>query len=144
MHLSPVETNGTFNIRVNVTHGALGFSHIDFGMIDYLDEPQTVYMKVMNLPSRSVPTTYTLDTFEIDFYVNNSNVYNDFISEVAITNGTDETADKLTITNISHDTFYFNGQTITLTTTQNMYVKIVMRENNTTTPVIRGCKITKS
>lgn len=142
MHVKPKETNGTFVITVRTTHGAIGFSNIDIAMVDYRDEVQTVYMKVMNLPARTGTTTYTLDTFKMDFYINGATSYNKFISEVSITNGTTASADKVTIENVNHETYSMNGQTLQLTTSQNMYVKIVMREHNTTTPVIRGCKIT--
>lgn len=143
MHLSPKETNGTFKIRVNVTHGAIGFASIDIGMIDYKDEIQTVYMKLMNVPNRTVTTVYTLNDLDLDFYVNEAVVFDDYIREVAITNGTSSGADKVPVTgSLSHSTYSFNGQTITLTTSQDMYLKIVIKEHNTTTPVFRGCKLT--
>jgi hypothetical protein len=143
MHLAPKETNGTFKIRVNATHGALGFSSIDIGMIDYKDELQTVYMKFMNVPSRAGATTYTLNDLSLDFYINEAVVFDDYIKEVSITNGTSAGDDKVTVTGgLSHTAYSFNGQTITLDTNQNMYLKIVIREHNTTTPVIRGAKLT--
>jgi hypothetical protein len=143
MHLSPKETNGTFKIKVNVTHGALGFSSIDIGMIDYNDQLQTVYMKFANVPSRTATTIYTLNDLSLDFYVNEAIVFDNYIQEVAITNGTDSGADKVAVTgSLSHNTYSFNGQTITLSTSQDMYLKIVIKEHNTTTPVIRGVKLT--
>lgn len=144
MHVAPKETNGTFKIYVDVTHGAIGFSSIDFAMIDYKDEEQTIYMKIMNFPTDI--TTCSLDKLNIDFYVDNegTNVLTDFFTEISITNGITDAA-KVTVENLSQfnsDSGYdFKGSALDTSTTE-MYLKLVIKEHNTTTPVIRGCKLT--
>lgn len=141
MHISPKETNGTFKIKVRCDYGVIGFSSIDFAMVDYKDEVQTTYLKIMNLPSKT--GIYTLKTIDIDFYVHEQNAFDEFISEVSLVNMPSESADqKVTLNTISHDDYTFPaGQTLELTD-QYMYLKIVMKEHNTTSPVIRGCKLT--
>jgi hypothetical protein len=140
MHLSPKETNGTYRITCNVDDtgggfGPLGFSSMDFGLIDYKDETQTIYMKFENAPA----STITLVSGEFDFYINDNIKYDKFISKLAIANSFDGTGD-ININTISTDKYNFAGQTIDAT--NGLYLKVVMNEINRTTPVIRGYKLT--
>lgn len=138
MHLSPKETNGVFKVTCEVDSaiGVLGFSSMDFGLIDYKDEVQTVYMKFENISA----STVKLIASELDFYINDNINFNKFISELAITNSTSGTGDKIPIQEISNESYSFGSQTIDAT--NGLYLKIVMNEVNRTTPVIRGCKLT--
>lgn len=141
LHQSPKNTNGTFRItlEVNDSIGVMGFSNFDVGLIDYKDEVQTVYMKFMNMPPRSVTTTYTLLSSQVDFYIHDAVKYDKFVTEMAITNATDGTGDKITINKINNSTYTFGSQTIDLDPTEDLYLKVVMREVDNTSPVFRGC-----
>lgn len=144
MHLAPQETNGTFKITFNVDSeiGVMGFSNIDVGLIDYRDVSQTVYMKVMNMPPRAVTTSYILLSSQLDFYVNGGQKADKFITELSVTNSTDGSGDTVPIRRVDSSVNYFGGQTIDLEPTENLYLKVVMKEVDMTTPVIRGCKLT--
>lgn len=138
MHLAPKETNGVFKVtcEVDASVGSIGFTSMDFGLIDYRDETQTVYLKFENAPASLI----SLVSSEFDFYVNDNVKKDKFISELAITNTTDGTGASININNISTDIYTFGGQSIDAT--NGLYLKVVMNEVNRTTPVIRGCKLT--
>lgn len=140
MHLTPRTTNGIFKITCEVIDGinALGFSNMDFGLIDYNDEVQTVYMRFENAPE----TTITLLSSSLDFYIDDitgTQNPNKFISELSITNSLTGAGTTITLNEISSDEYQFGGETIDAS--NGLWLKIVMREVNRTTPVIRGCKL---
>lgn len=136
LHLSPKETNGTFKFFVRATHGVIGFSNIDVAMIDYKDEEQTALFKIANLPFETT-TDYMINTVDLDFYVNGFNTYSEFIKEVAIVSGDN----KITLSTINQGVNQL-GQSITVEAGDSMYLSVIMKEHNTTSPVFRGCKLT--
>jgi len=146
MHLSPRQTNGTFKIIVNVLPSvlAMGFSCIDIALIDYKDEVETIYFPFENLPTPPNPT-YHLGDFTLDFYIDGTTAWGDYIREVSIVNSNNvNVAQPVTAGPISPNTIYhFGGKTITLNTTdkKNLYLKITMKKSGSTTPVIRGCQL---
>jgi hypothetical protein len=137
MHLAPKETNGVFRITCGVDSeiGVIGFSNVDFGLIDYLDNIQTVYFKFENVPASSI----NLNTISIDFYINDSVKADKYITELAITNTTDGSGSSVPIRTINTDDYSFGGQSIDAT--NGLYFKVVMKEINRTSPVFRGCKL---
>lgn len=138
MHLAPKETNGTFRITVEALAGinAIGFSSIEIALIDYIDTQQTAYLTFWNIGTGNI----TLEYLDLDFYVDGATDYSNFITELAITNAANPLIEvKKSITTISHDRYYFNGEQIMIS--DKMYLKVVLKENNMTTPVIRGCKL---
>jgi len=140
MHLSPKETNGTFEVTCNVDDtgggtGPIGFSSMDFGLIDYEDKTQTIYIKFENAPASNI----TLLSGEFDFYINDNIKYDKFISKLAIANSFDGTGD-ISINTVSTDRYNFGKQSIDAS--NGLYLKVVMNEINRTTPVIRGYKLT--
>jgi len=144
MHQTPKQTNGTFRITVDVADGieAIGFSNFDVGLIDYKDEIQTFYMKFMNIPPRTSTTTYNLVTSQVDFYIHEAVKNDNFITEMAIVNSTDGSGDKVTINKITNSEYSFGNQSIDLDPDENLYLKVVMKEVNNTSPVFRGCYLT--
>lgn len=145
MHLAPKETNGTFRIHYDVLDGvnAQGFTNIDVGYVDYKDEVQTVYMKFENfIPATVNDTEYILQTSKLDFYINDNVDIRKFITEVSIVNSTDGTGDKVPINTINTDTYTFGNGSIRMDVGENLYLKIVMKENGITSPVFRGCQLT--
>ena len=143
MHFSPKETNGTFKITVTALSGVdvIGFSSIDIARIDYEDRSQTVYLRFNNLKG---PKTVNLSSINVDFYIDHETLnYGDFITELALTNIADPlTETKVMISKATHETYYFSGDSLTLGSGEHMHFKVIMKENNMTTPVIRGCKLT--
>ncbi len=136
MHVAPKETNGTFRIKCNIdpTIGVIGFSNIDIGLIDYKDETQTAYLKFENAPLSEL----ILSTAEIDFYVDDVKI-DKYIVELAITNSTDGSGDSVPIRVLNTDVYSFGTETIDAT--NGLWLKVVMKESNRTSPVIRGCKL---
>lgn len=140
MHLTPRVTNGVFKITCEVIDGinALGFSNVDIGLIDYKDETQTAYIKFENVPAKTI----TLISSSLDFYIDaitGTQNPTKFISELSITNSLTGAGTTVNLTEISSDTYYFGGETIDASA--GLWLKIVMKEVNRTTPVIRGCKL---
>jgi len=136
MHVSPRETNGTFKITCNVdaSIGTIGFSNIDIGLIDYKDEIQTAYLKFENAPANII----TLSTLDLDFYVDNVKA-DKFVLELAITNSTDGSGSSIPVNKVSTDQYIFGSENIDAT--NGLWLKVVMKEVNRTSPVIRGCKL---
>lgn len=144
LHLAPRETNGSFRIWCDVDSelGVIGFSNIDVGLIDYLDTSQTTYLKFMNMPSRTTAKDYTFLTFELDFYVDGHKA-DALITDLSLVDDvTTPNDDPVPIEKVNRSTYYFGGNSINLTPTENLYLKVVMKEVDMTTPVIRGCKLT--
>lgn len=144
MHQTPKQTNGTFEITVNVADGieAIGFSNFDVGLIDYKDEVQTFYMKFMNMPPRTSTTSYNLVKSQVDFYIHEAIKNDNFITEMAIVNSTDGSGDTVTIGKITNAEYSFGNQAIDLDPGEDLYLKVVMKEVNNTSPVFRGCYLT--
>lgn len=135
MHLAPKETNGVFRIKCKVDSaiGAMGFSNVDFGLVDYRDEVQTSYLKFENAPASSI----ALQGAETDFYVDN-NEPKTFIQEMSIVNTLDGTGESVPITDFT-TSYTFGSESIDAT--DGLWLKLVMKESNRTSPVIRGCKL---
>lgn len=136
MHLSPKETNGVFRIKcmVDSSIGAIGFSNVDFGLIDYRDELQTAYLKFENAPTAII----NLQSIETDFYVDSNKPKNTFITEMSIVNSLDGSGDSVPITDFT-SSYTFGNESIDAT--NGLWLKLVMKESNRTSPVIRGSKL---
>lgn len=138
LHLAPKSFNGTIKIYYTVKEniGAMGFSNIDVGFIDYNNTDQTSYLPFY------VPTdlgNVILTNMDLDFYVDGTTDFNSVITEIALVTsigGSNIAVLKpvrtaQTLGNISTD---LSGGVL--------YLKIKMREKNFTSPVFRGAKLT--
>lgn len=149
-HLSPREYNNSIKINFNVVDGinVMGFSLIDICSIDYQNNTNTVYLKFENIPQFDTQgnevTDITLVSIDTDFYVDGvlNTSYDNFITELSIVPsiGSSDTVGLKRVRGYQT----IPETTITLGDTgteKTLYLKVVMNEVNTTTPVLRGAKI---
>ena len=141
-HLSPLEYNNTIKFTYKIKDGvsSMGFSNIDISFIDYHNTATAIMMPFENLPNQD---TITPTNVNLDFYIHGPTTtnYNKFFSKngggiyITNNNGTDLSS----IAPIQGD------QTKTwssINITNGLWLKVVMNEVDTTTPVFRGCKLT--
>lgn len=140
-HLSPREYNNSIKITYKQRSGlsVMGFSNIDISFIDYFNTATTVIMPFENLPKREgiVPTK-----IDLDFYIDGPTVtnFNKFFSKngggIFITNSNGDD-----LQNIAPIQGPQSKTWSPIDITNGLYLKIVMNEVDTTTPVFRGCKL---
>lgn len=149
-HLSPREFNNAIKINFNVIDGieVMGFSLIDICSIDYQNNTNTVYLKFENIPQTDTQgnevTDITLVSIDTDFYVDGilNTSYDNFITELSLVPsvGSSDTVGLKRIKGYQT----IPETTVTLGTSgseKTLYLKVVMNEVNTTTPVFRGAKL---
>lgn len=143
-HLSPKEYNNSIKIYFNVKPGfsVMGFSKLDLGFIDYHNTATTVKIPFSNLPSSSTITPTKID---LDFYIDYESTtdLNEFFSKsgggIYITNdGGTELSSIAPIQGPQEQTWS------SININNGLWLKVVMNEVDTTTPVFRGCKLTYS
>jgi hypothetical protein len=148
-HLSPKQYNNRvkFTIESLSGIGVIGLTRVDICSIDYLDNPNTVYLKFENIPNygyRGRAITQILPTgIELDFYVDgvlNEN-YDTFFNEISIVN---KKISPTTITLKKQKGFQdisTTAITVNEETPNALYLKLVMNEVGLTSPVFRGAKL---
>lgn len=154
MHLTPREFNNTIKITFNVINGlnVMGFTSIDVGSIDYMNNTNTVYIKFDNVPEvdhNNVSITSIRPVgIDLDFYADGvvDDNYNSFISEISLV--TSPTTNPNSSLSIPKKRGYqgINTSNASFSVSQPsgpnaLYLKVVMNEVNLTTPVIRGAKL---
>lgn len=137
-HLQPRAFNNTIKIYYTVKDnvGAMGFSNIDIGLIDYYNTEQTTYLR-FNTTEHF--TSITPTEAKLDFYVNGTTDYNSYVTEVSIV----EYVGGPNVINLKPtvEAQALAGTTLTVGKGEGMYLKVKMKEINMTTPVIRGCMV---
>lgn len=158
LHLQPKEFNNIIRITVDSLSdiGVVGFSSIDVGYIDYLNNTTTCYMKFENIPTGNDHSDNSIDSinpisvdldFKVDGMIDSS--YDSFITEIALVTAPDNETGKVTLKRkpgyqtISASSISIDQNTAVDTDTYDnaLYLKIVMKEVNQTTPIFRGCKL---
>ncbi len=140
-HLAPREYNNTVTITYNIRNGvsAMGFSNIDISFIDYFNTVTTVLIPFENLPDE---TTITPTKIDLDFFIDGPNVTNitKFFSKngggiyISDNNGTD-------LGGIAPIQGAQEKSWAAINITNGLWLKVVMNEVNTTSPVFRGCEL---
>lgn len=140
LYTAPKEYNGTIKIQCNVLEdlGVLGFSFIDIGMIDFVNNEQEVYIAFDQLPIGT--TSITVESIELDWYFDGDMHINPPIQNAAIVRSTnvDET-EVIDIPNMTLDSQNINQQINV--TDRTLWLRLTLEERNMTTPIFRGAKI---
>lgn len=149
-HLAPREYNNSIKIFFDVLDGinTMGFSLIDIASIDYLNNSNTFYMKFENIAEFDTTgnsiTEITPVSIDIDFYIDGilDKSYDNFISEISLV----PTIGSNTKIGLARTKGYQNIPTTNITLgsidgKNSLYLKCVINEVGTTTPVFRGAKL---
>lgn len=150
---APKEFNGTIKIYgKTLANGFFGFSNIDIGFMDFNDTTHEGYAEFLEFRNNSAsPKTYSLKSALIDFYFDSATA-NSLISAKdvmtaqiiasTVIDGVLQGSTKYKVIDLSTNREHnLNNFQITVDPGQSLYFKFSMKENNLTTPVLRGVKL---
>jgi len=141
LHFNPIEYNNTIKITYEITKSdsdpVMGFSNISLNYIDYINTC-TFYIPFENIPDES-EVDILMQSLELDYYID-SNVtinHSNFINLSIVKDITD--TDGIDITNIDSK-IELNDRALKIEN-GNLFLKVILIENNYTTPIIRGARL---
>jgi hypothetical protein len=122
LHFAPKQFNNIIKLTINVGDaGVIGFTNVDIALVDYQNTAQMFYIPFTNVPTSTV-----------DSEVN----YGNYIKDIRL------------VSDMTNDTLIsvlkpVSEQLLTsITLNGTMYIKVTMQENDLTTPIFYGAKIT--
>lgn len=155
LYLAPKEFNGSIYITVKAsTLGVIGFSNVDIKFNDFDNTTKSGFLRFDSFDDMTKPKTLTLSKVAVDYYFDGPTAQslitsNESPIEVWLQAGKEVDGVLVPTNNWQHridlakaDTLDLNNMSVTLNDGETIFLQFNLTEHNTTTPVIRGAKLT--